>query len=130
MPTILRLISVLVLLANLSTGAAAAGEESRWAREAATRIRSHLAWPKGMSPAKKRRAVVTFLVDRAGVISEARLVEKTGSDMADRAALTAVNRASPLPAPPFPPDQPRLAVTLPVSFAPDFVPPRSICNGC
>jgi TonB family protein len=129
LPT-LRLIPVLVLLTSLATGPAAAKEELPWAREAATRIRSHLAWPKGLSPAKERRAVVTFLVDRAGVISEARLVEKTGSDMADRAALTAVNRASPLPAPPLPPDKPRLAVTLPVSFAPDFVPPRAICNGC
>jgi TonB family protein len=118
MSMLLRLIPVLALLAVLPTGAAAAKKKLSWEQKAAAQILSRLDWPKRVSRAKRLRATVTFLVDPAGVISEATLVRKTGSAAADRAALAGVNRASPLPAPPLAPEAKHLRVTVPISFVP------------
>lgn len=109
----------------------ALGEDmTRWTHAAASRIRTRLTWPKGVSPARKLLATVAFEVNRTGAVSNVRLLRKTDAQAADRAALTAVTATGLLPAPPLPADETSFTATLPVQFSPDFVPGRSICNGC
>ncbi len=73
--------------------------------------------PESLAASEAGRAVVEFTVDRAGAVSDVRLVSSSGFVVLDAAAKTMVARAAPLP--PFTPDMPQQTVRmrLPATFA-------------
>lgn len=61
---------------------------------------------------------VRFRMNRAGMVSEARVIRSSGSVTLDQAAIETLRRAQPLP--PIPPDRPdTLDLTVPVEFRMD-----------
>ncbi|MEN9223799.1 MAG: TonB family protein [Thermostichus sp. BF3_bins_97] len=81
-----------------------------WLKDLTTKVESKWIPPKeGLS----RKTIVTFTVRRDGNIKNPRISESSGDDLTDRAALEAVQDASPLaPLPKFFPD----SVTVNFSF--------------
>lgn len=67
-----------------------------------SRLRRHLARHRNALPAGlgRARTLVSFVLAADGSVSQPRLVEGSGIELLDREALSLVQRAAPLPAPP------------------------------
>ncbi len=103
---------------------AAPGTSARAARSIATwekAVVSHLNRFKRYPSAARARGIqgavsVTFSIDRAGSVLDARILASSGSSFLDEEALAVVRRASPLPSPPAAMAGAQLNLTLPIQF--------------
>ncbi|XUM20025.1 energy transducer TonB family protein [Bradyrhizobium oligotrophicum S58] len=71
--------------------------------------------PRGVG--QSGTAKVKFVIDRQGKLISRELVESTGSELLDTAALSMVERAEPFPAPPAELSDDNFTFTLPIKFA-------------
>ena len=62
-------------------------------------------------------AKIKFVFDRQGKLISRELVESTGSELLDAAALRMIERAAPFPQPPAEVKDDRLSFTVPIIFA-------------
>ncbi|WP_157676622.1 energy transducer TonB [Afipia sp. GAS231] len=121
-----------------------------WKKKILIQLASKKMFPPGAS-GQGGAAKVKFVIDRQGKLISRELVESSGSELLDTAALSMVERAAPFPEPPTEVGDDRFNFTVPVIFtkqkqAPwaggqwpaDFVAEqgkvdakiRGICRGC
>lgn len=71
-----------------------------WQGALSAHLARHTRFPPGfINVGRDRQALVRFVLDLKGVVLTVSLLQSTGSDILDAEALSAVRRASPLPAP-------------------------------
>lgn len=111
-----------------------------WHRKLIEQMRTHLQVPQGFSD-RYWEAWVDFAIDRAGRITEMKLVRSTGAAELDAAALAAIEAAQPFPLPPNGDDN-LLKIPVVVAFPGSFdtemarseakikAQLRGICRGC
>jgi periplasmic protein TonB len=87
-----------------------------WKKKIVTQLASKRVFPPGAT-GQSGTAKVKFVIDRQGKLISRELVESTGSELLDAAAITMVERAEPFPEPPAHVTDDRLAFTVPVIFA-------------
>jgi protein TonB len=87
-----------------------------WKKKIATQLVSKGVFPPGAT-GQSGTAKVRFVIDRQGKLISRALVESTGSELLDAAALTMVERAEPFPEPPAEVKDDGLSLTVPVIFA-------------
>lgn len=78
------------------------------------RLMAHLERRKPRSQGERGMAYVTFRIDSAGRVSSVRLARSSGNPRIDQAALSLVQRSSPVPPPP---PGVQSTITVPVKFA-------------
>jgi len=84
-----------------SRPAASSADLSNWKSQLIARIRSFQFYPDAAkSRGESGTATVSFTIDRSGRVVSARLSGSSGSGTLDQAAVSTVQRASPMPAPP------------------------------
>jgi protein TonB len=104
-------------MASSGTSASAARSIATWEKT----VVSHLNHFKRYPSAARARGIqgsvsVTFSIDRAGSVLDARILTGSGSSFLDEEALAVVRRASPLPSPPAAMVGAQLDLTLPIQF--------------
>lgn len=82
----------------------------------AARVRARVASNKPSSAGKRGTAVVSFGVTRGGGLAYARLARSSGNAALDQAAVSAVRRAAPFPAPPAGASASQLSFSVPFHF--------------
>jgi periplasmic protein TonB len=87
-----------------------------WKKKIVTQLASKKVFPPG-ALGLTGTAKVRFVFDRRGKLTSRALVESSGFELLDAAALTMVERAEPFPEPPPEVKDDRLEFTLPVIFA-------------
>ena len=87
-----------------------------WKKKIVIQLVSKKVFPPG-AIGQSGTAKVKFAIDRQGKLLSRELVESTGSELLDAAALTMVERAEPFPEPPAEVSDDRLTFTVPVIFA-------------
>ncbi|WP_245310342.1 energy transducer TonB family protein [Bradyrhizobium jicamae] len=87
-----------------------------WKKKIASQLASKRAFPPG-AIGQSGTAKVKFAIDRQGKLISRALVESSGSELLDAAALTMVERAEPFPEPPAEVKDEEISFTVPVFFA-------------
>ena len=86
-----------------------------WKKKVVIQLVSKREFPPGATEAGT--AKITFAFDRQGKLISRELVESTGSELLDAAALRMIERAAPFPEPPAEVKDDILSFTVPVIFA-------------
>jgi protein TonB len=86
-----------------------------WNKKLAVHLKGKLLFPPA-AEGQSRDATVTFVIDRSGKLISRVLVESTGSQQLDAAALAIIERADPFPAPPPEVKDDMLRFTVPMTF--------------
>ena len=108
-----------LLLVLLIADAVQAESFDEWRHSLAGHIRCHLVYPNGPGrPTARRTAYVSFKIGADGRLSDVNIERSSGVLVFDRAALAAVETASPAPPPPGLPDGVPLTVHVPLAFDP------------
>lgn len=103
--------------ASPGTTATAARNTVTWERSVVSHLNRFKRYPDGARARGIQGAVaVTFSIDRAGNVLDARIVKTSGSTILDEEALAVVRRASPIPTPPAALPGAKLDLTLPIQF--------------
>jgi periplasmic protein TonB len=87
-----------------------------WKKRIVIQLASKKEFPAG-AIGQSGTAKVKFVIDRQGKLTARELVESTGSELLDAAALRTVERAEPFPEPPAEIGDDRLTFTVPIIFA-------------
>jgi len=87
-----------------------------WRKKIASQLASKKVFPTGAA-GQSGTAKVRFVIDRQGKLISRTLVESSGSELLDAAALTMVERAEPFPQSPADMKDEELSFTVPVIFA-------------
>ena len=87
-----------------------------WKKKIVAQLTSKRVFPPAAT-GQSGTAKVKFVIDRQGKLISRVLVESSGSELLDAAALTMVERAEPFPKPPAEVTDDRLAFSVPVAFA-------------
>jgi protein TonB len=87
-----------------------------WKREIVIRLSSKKTFPPGAA-GQSATAKVLFVIDRQGKLISRVLVESTGSELLDAAALSMVEQAQPYPVPPAEVGDDQLTFRVPIIFS-------------
>jgi len=90
-------------------------QQVTWQKELAAHFNKYKRYPPDRAP-QEVQVVVNFVLDRVGHILSSRVVQSSGNDAFDTAALAMLQRANPVPAPPALVADEGLSFTLPVIF--------------
>lgn len=112
----LSLVSAIPSYAQTGDLNAQANTVEAWKKKITTQLASKKMFPPGAAD-QSGTAKVKFVIDRRGKLISAALVESTGSELLDAAALAMVERAEPFPEAPLEVKDDSLDFTVPVIFA-------------
>jgi len=87
-----------------------------WKKKISIQLVSKKEFPPGAT-GQSGTAKVKFVIDRQGKLISRELVETTGSELLDAAALRMIERAEPFPEPPAEVRDDRFTFTVPITFA-------------
>jgi periplasmic protein TonB len=134
------LLSVMAIPSHAQTVNAQTNTAEAWKKKIVIQLVSKREFPPGAT-GQGGAAKVKFVIDRQGKLLSRELVESTGSELLDAAALRMVERAEPFPEPPT--EVTDLTFVMPVVFvkqlpSDDWVEQqgkvnakiRGICRGC
>jgi len=110
---------------ELGNGDALRRVQTTWQKELAAHLDRYQRYPENRS-GRSPEIVISFVLDRTGRVMAASIAKSSGDSAFDKAALTTIRRADPVPAPP--PSLvagDTLTVSMPVHFLPPAVLPGS-----
>jgi protein TonB len=97
--------------------AAAARAQARWEKTLVSHLNRFKRYPDAARARGSQGDVgVAFTIDRTGVVVASRILRSSGSSALDDEAMSVLQRASPLPAPPSELNDASLNLTLPIQF--------------